>query len=74
VLVEGALDLCRPDLVPGDVDHALEPIYHEEVALSVAAGKYRWRNTSADRITEKSFLKELLYEGVAQHGFRTLRS
>src|SRR5215208_7886401 len=32
-------------------------------------GKYGGCNTRADRITEETFLKGLLYEGVARYGF-----
>src|SRR5215211_4560750 len=37
------------------------------------AGKYGGRNTSADRITEKTFLKGLLYKGVTRYGFPAFR-
>src|SRR5215218_258041 len=35
VFIEDGFDLCRPDVVAGDVDHALEPVDHEEVTLFV---------------------------------------
>src|SRR3712207_2514550 len=73
VLVEGALDLRRPDVVAAHVDHALEAVHHEEVALFVHRSDVAGPQETPAVALEEGLLVGLGASPVALHHLRSRR-
>src|SRR5215203_1322884 len=71
VLVEGALDLRRPDVVAAHVDHALEAVHHEEVALFVHRSDVAGPQETPAGALEEGLLVSLGAFPVALHHLRS---
>ena len=67
VLVQQAFHLGRPDLVAADVDHALEAVAQEEVALGVHAGEVAGAEEALAVALEEAGGVGLAVAPVAQH-------